>query len=743
MSQPNEDMPKHSFRGSIGTVGLPLLERVIDTIPIPIALVEGPEFRYVLVNRAYCAIEARSEAFFLGRTMAQIFPEGAEHDARIAVLREAYQTGRCISQKELELSLRKDREQTWWNIEYVPLRSDTGQVYAVLIMAQDVTEQVAARRQVEGQAAVLRENEARLTQLATVVEGASDFVGIADLDSHALYVNPAGQSLVGLAGDEAVRATLIEDYLFPEHLPFVRETVLPTVLREGRWKGEFCLRHFQTGEPIPVLWDVFRVDAPRTGQPLKLATIIRDIRPQKAAEQALRESEELLRLAEQAGNIGSFEWDITTDRLRVSPEYEAVYGLAPGAFQGRREAWRRLVHPEDFPVIRAQYLEFTARHAPQAEVDFRIVRPDGTVRWIEARVQMVYDAEGNPVRMIGIDIDITERKHAEEALRKSEATLRGFFNANAVYMSVLELHGDDIVYVKSNPRTAAFFGLSAEELAGKHGRELGLPEEFIAKGVATIRQCHETQQPISSEYQIPYQNNKCWHYGTVSPLPSGSSGRPRCALVAVDITDRRQAEERLKTLNETLEQRVVERTAVAEQRAAQLRVLAAELTRAEEQERRRLAKVLHDHLQQLLVAARMKVAVLRRRAQEERLTRTLEQIDDVLNQAITESRSLTVDLSPPVLYDAGLAAGLEWLARQMEEKHGMRVVLNIDPQVEPIEEDTRVFLFQAVRELLLNVVKHAQADMAHVELLSLDNQRLQLACFVSTEVAQSPGSVKQ
>lgn len=140
-----------------------------------------------------------------------------------------------------------------------------------------------------------------------------------------------------------------------------------------------------------------------------------------------------------------------------------------------------------------------------------------------------------------------------------------------------------------------------------------------------------------------------------------------------EIADRRQAEENLQRLTETLEQQVIDRTAVAEQRATQLRVLAAELTQAEEHERRRLARILHDHLQQLLVAARMKTTLLRRQAGEEKARETLDQIDGVLSEAITESRSLTVELSPGVLYEKGLAAGLEWLAQQTQEKHELPV----------------------------------------------------------------------
>jgi PAS domain S-box-containing protein len=135
-----------------------------------------------------------------------------------------------------------------------------------------------------------RKAEARAGTLATVVETSADFIGVAGLDGQSIYLNRAGQRLVGLDSDEAVAGTRIEDYLFPEDLPFVRGTVLPAVMEHGRWAGDFRFRHFVTGEPIDVHWDVVRIDDPETGAPMQLATVTRDIRTEKAAAVALKEA---------------------------------------------------------------------------------------------------------------------------------------------------------------------------------------------------------------------------------------------------------------------------------------------------------------------------------------------------------------------------------------------------------------------------------------------------------------------
>ena len=144
-----------------------------------------------------------------------------------------------------------------------------------------------------------------------------------------------------------------------------------------------------------------------------------------------------------------------------------------------------------------------------------------------------------------------------------------------------------------------------------------------------------------------------------------------------------------------------------------MQALAAQLTQTEHRERRRLAQILHDHLQQLLYAARLDLETLRRRdsidasAQE-----TIDRVDGLLGECIAESRSLTVQLCPPVLHEAGLAAAVEWLGRHMEQTCGLNVEIDVDPQAEPESEEIRILLFEAVRELLFNVVKHAETGRA-------------------------------
>jgi signal transduction histidine kinase len=170
----------------------------------------------------------------------------------------------------------------------------------------------------------------------------------------------------------------------------------------------------------------------------------------------------------------------------------------------------------------------------------------------------------------------------------------------------------------------------------------------------------------------------------------------------------------LANLNQTLERRVAKRTAEAVEQAQKLRLLSAELSLAEEAERRRIAEMLHEDLQQLLVAARMQLAALCRTQDAARREPIAREIADVLERSFQLTRSLSVELAPPVLYDHGLAAALEWLAAETRKNYNIEVTVEPDCSANPKAADVRIFLFRAVRELLLNSAKHAGGSAVHI-----------------------------
>lgn len=304
----------------------------------------------------------------------------------------------------------------------------------------------------------------------------------------------------------------------------------------------------------------------------------------KTAEDLLKHSEAQLRLALESGRMGSWEWIITTNQVVWSSGLEAMHGLAPGTFDGTFEAFKKDIHPEDVDRVLSSVsraLESNDRH----QIEYRIVRPDGTISWVEGRGTLYRAATGVPARMIGVCTDITERKQAEEALRASE--------------------------------------------------------------------------------------------------------------------------DKLRTLAGRLEQLVAERT-------ARLRALATELNLTEQRERQRLATDLHDHLQQLLVLGKLKLGQGKRIAESlPGCVEVIKQADEVLTQALTYTRTLVTDLSPPVLKEFGLCTALKWLAEQMRQ-HQLTVSVEAPGMEPPVPQEHAVLLFQSVRELLINSAKYAATGFATV-----------------------------
>ncbi|MDH3583107.1 MAG: PAS domain S-box protein, partial [Phycisphaerae bacterium] len=175
-----------------------------------------------------------------------------------------------------------------------------------------------------------------------------------------------------------------------------------------------------------------------------------------------------------------------------------------------------------------------------------------------------------------------------------------------------------------------------------------------------------------------------------------------------ELQDKRAAaEQALQKAHDDLEQRVTERT-------EQLRSLALKVSQAEQDERRRVATGLHDNVGQLLAAAKIGLGALAASNRDEDTRVLAQEVRDLVDQCIGLTRSLTFELSPPALFELGLEPAVESLAKQMSEQHGLTITVDDDEEAKPLNDDLRVFLFQAIRELLLNVAKHARAGRARV-----------------------------
>ena len=277
------------------------------------------------------------------------------------------------------------------------------------------------------------------------------------------------------------------------------------------------------------------------------------------SEERLRLAEARLRFATTAAGIGVWSWTPGTSNIIVSADWRRLFGIPPDA-PVTFETWRNALHPGDREHA-VNELNTASEHHREFNVEYRIVRPDGTVRWLMDRGRASYGETGAAVSMAGVNTDITDLKQTAEALRQSEARFRNLFESMDEGFASCEMIYDaagqpvDFRYLIVNPAFGRLTGLPAEQVVARTVRQL-IPEiesfwiETYARIVRT-GQSERISSPVSS-------------MGKHFELFAWCTGPGRFAVVFNDVTERKRAEEKVRQLNAELEKRVRERTAQLE-----------------------------------------------------------------------------------------------------------------------------------------------------------------------------------
>ncbi|HEY9072682.1 MAG TPA: PAS domain S-box protein, partial [Desulfobaccales bacterium] len=291
-----------------------------------------------------------------------------------------------------------------------------------------------------------------------------------------------------------------------------------------------------------------------------------------------------------------------------------------------------------------------------------------------------------------------------DLLRDGEARFRSIFEGSTIGIALVDKEGR---IVESNPALQELLGQSQDELRQKEFTEFVPPpeadrcKEYYQQWVAGNRQpYHEEKQYKSKDGSL------AWGHLSVSPFRgAGTEGEFAIGMLA-DISNQKEAEAEIRNYQQ------------------KLRSVALELSLTEERERRRLATDLHDHVGQILALAQIKLGALRESVSSS-LVSPLEEVRQLLEQTIRYTRSLTFELSPPILYDLGFEAAVEWLAELLQEQYGIRLKVAADRSAKPLSDEIKVLLFQLVRELLVSVAQRAKVDNIAV-LISRNGSNMQI-----------------
>ncbi|MGC8715077.1 MAG: PAS domain-containing protein, partial [Leptodesmis sp.] len=303
-----------------------------------------------------------------------------------------------------------------------------------------------------------------------------------------------------------------------------------------QYSQNLCL----TGTPILISWIL--LDGLLIGGTLLLLQLVGELfanaLQRKQAETRLREQQTRLNLALEAANMGIWEANLLTGEEILSPQAEALLGFAPGTFDGRRESFLHRVHPDDLDSV--QQSDRVALQTGRLQDEFRVVLPDQTIRWIYCLGKVFYDEAGTPTRIVGVDLDITERKYAEEALRQSETRFRQLAENIQEVFWIADVEFTQILYV--SPAYETIWGRTCASLYENPASFADAihPEDYD-RALAVIQQ--QRHQGWDQEYRIIQPNGTLrWIWEQAFPVADHSGQIDRIVGICQDITDRKAAE---------------------------------------------------------------------------------------------------------------------------------------------------------------------------------------------------------
>jgi PAS domain S-box-containing protein len=405
-----------------------------------------------------------------------------------------------------------------------------------------------------------------------------------------------------------------------------------------------------------------------------------------SAEAALREEHDFIETVVDTVGALIVVLDPEGNIIRFNRACEELTGYAADEVLGQ-PFWQFLL-PEEADQVSAVFRQLLNNLANENE-NYWTMR-DGTPRLISWRNTVLLDQEGLVEYIVSTGLDVTARRAAEAAVRAAGAYNRRLLEAS---LDPLVTIAPDGRITDVNAATERATGIPREGLIGTDFSDYFTdPEAARASYEQVFREGQATDYPLELVDRT----------GAITPvLYNASVYRDDSGAVvgvfaaARDVSERTAAEAAIAAYQEAL------------------RALASELALAEEHERRRIAVGIHDHISQSLALSKLKLGLLRDSCPPEAAP-AITDLTGLTDEVIGYTRSLTFELSPPVLYELGLEAGLEWLCHQAPERYGFACAFFDDLEPKPLAEDTRAMLFVGTRELLANAAKHAQASQASV-----------------------------
>lgn len=340
-------------------------------------------------------------------------------------------------------------------------------LFATIIVGLLLRKTWKAAQQAEKEELLLKQALEERQIFSSLIENASDFIGIADVDGKPVYVNPAGRRMVGLSADYPIEKTQIPEYYTPDQRDFATNVIMKAMIEKDYWLGETFFRNWQTNEAIPVSDQHFMIRETGTRKLLGMGTITRDITEIKKAQELIRQTKERFELALWGGNLGAWDWNIKTGEVVFNSRWAERRGYKLEEIKPEVESWIKGIHPEDLPHVKKILDDYLGGIVAEYEVEFRVLTKTGAWIWILDRGKIfTRDNEGKPIRMVGTELDITQQKQIQIL---NEKLFKESQQATKIRENVLAIVSHDL----KNPLSAVSL------LTQLMGRSKQLPPEKI------------------------------------------------------------------------------------------------------------------------------------------------------------------------------------------------------------------------------------------------------------------------